>query len=96
MNVGNLAFLKPDMAEAGEFLRRANQIRPGHARVLLALARTNHELENYGLVRELYAQLQERDAALAERFAYLDLRGDEATRAAEVTGLDDLVLWEDD
>ena len=96
MNMGNLAFLKPDMVDAGEFYGRANRVRPGHARVILALARTNHELENYGLVRELYAQLQQRDAGLAERFAYLDLRGEEATRAAEVTGLGEVVLWEDE
>ena len=66
---------------------RANVAHPGHPRVVLAMARTNHAMENYGLVRDLYAQLQEMDAALAERFAYLDLRGAEATRAAEVTGL---------
>ena len=43
----------------------------------------SHELEDYGRVRELYAELMSRDPALAERFAYLELRREEASRASQ-------------
>jgi len=51
--------------------------------VLLYLARVSHELENYGLVRKSYQKLKNVDADLADNFTYLDLRGEEVTRAVD-------------
>ena len=81
MNLGNIHFLRNEYQIAREFYERAFEVQPDKATIVLALARVNHELENYGTVRELYAALTELDVVLAEQFAYLDLRGEEGTRA---------------
>ena len=52
-------------------------------------------LENYAIAKKAYAQLQQVDPDLAQKFAYLDLRGEEATRAADQAGLRKVVVWED-
>ncbi len=43
-----------------------------------------------------YQKLKAVDPALALRFAYLDLKGEEASRAADVAGVGQLVLWEEE
>jgi hypothetical protein len=58
-----------------------------------SLARANHELENYRNAQEAYGRLKKLDPLLAAQFAYLDLRGTEATRAAEVGGVRGTVVW---
>ena len=64
--------------------------------VILSIARIHHELENYGMVRRKYNELQKLDPALAMQFGYLDLRGDEAARAADASGVKTMVLWEEE
>ncbi len=63
--------------------------------MLLGYARVNHELENYGSVRTAYEELKKADPDLATQFAYLDLRGDEAARAAEISKAKEVTLWVD-
>jgi hypothetical protein len=36
------------------------------------------------------------DPNLADRFAYLDLKGEEATRAADAAGVRETVVWEEE
>ncbi|MBN1687194.1 MAG: hypothetical protein JW852_11095 [Spirochaetales bacterium] len=93
LNIGNIHFLREELKLSREFYERAMVQKPEDAKVILSVARVNHELENYGFVRELYEKLQKLDAALAEEYAYLDLRGDEAARAAEVSGARKRTLW---
>ncbi len=64
--------------------------------MLLSVARVNHELENYGTTREAYAKLKEIDPALADRFAYLSLRGQEASRAADLEEVKGVVVWDEE
>ena len=52
--------------------------------------------ENYETVRNSYDKLKLIDPALAMRFSYLDLRGDEAVRAAEVSEITEVVVWDED
>ena len=54
----------------------------------------NHDLENYYQVRKTYGELKKRDPDLAVQFAYLDMKGEEATRAAEISGVREVVVWE--
>ena len=96
MNLGNIQFVRRNMWAAKEFYDRALAHSPDEARVLLSVARVNHELENYGTARELYGRLKSVDAELAERFAYLDFRGEEAARASELSGLRRYLSWEED
>ena len=63
--------------------------------MLLTVARVNHEMENYGTVNEAYGKLKYLDPDLAQQFAYLDLRGDEALRAASIGGIKEVVIWEE-
>ena len=56
----------------------------------------NHDIENYATARRAYAELKDLDPILASRFAYLDLRGDEASRAADAAQIKSVVLWEEE
>ena len=88
--------MQKDMLNAQVYYGRALEKDPDNPKVILAAARVNHELENYGTVRNMYARLKVLDDELAEQFAYLDLRGEEASRAAEISGLKEMILWEEE
>jgi hypothetical protein len=95
VNLGNLAFLDPDMKAALAYYGRACAKEATNAKALLGLARANHELENYGSVQEAYAKLKKVDPALAAQYAYLDLQGTEADQAAKAGNVVDKVEWEE-
>ncbi len=97
VNLGNLAFQKPDMKTALAYYGRACKKEATNARALLGTARSNHELENYGSAQEAYASLKKVDAALAAQYAYLELKGTEAdqAKAGSVTGKIDWGEWEE-
>jgi tetratricopeptide (TPR) repeat protein len=95
INLGNLMFLKGRMEEALKLYGRADAASPDNPTVLLCLARANHEIENYGSVKTAYDRLKKLNPDLAARFAYLDLRGEEATRAADITQVRNVVIWEE-
>lgn len=78
------------------FYVRAEEVDPKNKTVVLSIAKVHHELENYGMVRQKYSQLEEIAPSLALEYAYLDLRGDEASRAAEISGAKNLILWEEE
>ncbi|TVR63650.1 MAG: hypothetical protein EA426_00775, partial [Spirochaetaceae bacterium] len=59
LNLGNLHFLAKNIDRALEYYERASDLSPDNAIILLALARANHELENYGLVARTYGRLKE-------------------------------------
>ena len=93
VNTGHLAFLRGDARTALEFYERALKVDPQNVQALLGAARANHELENYGAAREMYAQLKARNPALASEYSYLLLRAEEATRGGEPGGLRRTVPW---
>ena len=66
---------------------------PKDPTVLLCVARVNHALENYSIARKAYADLKIVAPDLAKQFAYIDLRGEEATRAADASGATGTVVW---
>ncbi len=96
INMGNISFLNNEIKDALEYYERALVIEPDNPKVLLSIARAGHELENYETVRDSYDKLKLIDPALAMRFSYLDLRGDEAARAAEVSEITEVVVWDED
>ncbi len=93
LNLGNLCYARNDPAKALQFYERAYRKDPENAHVLLALARVNHDLENYGQVKQMYGQLKMVDPDLASSYAYLDLRGEEATRAADLSEVKERIEW---
>lgn len=64
--------------------------------ILTTSARAHHEVESYGLVSRTYSRLKSLDPDLAGQFAYLDFRGEEARRAAEVSDMASRVIWDEE
>jgi tetratricopeptide (TPR) repeat protein len=93
INLGNIYFMQDENEKALEFYNRAAKKAPKNATVLLCIARANHAMENYSSAKKAYADLQTVNPDLAQQFAYLDLRGEEATRAADITGVRGTVVW---
>jgi tetratricopeptide (TPR) repeat protein len=94
VNLGNIYFVKGDMDSALQYYQRAYKKAPTNATVLLCVARASHAEENYATAKKAYEELKLQDPALAQRFAYLDLRGEEATRAADAAQLTGVVIWQ--
>jgi tetratricopeptide (TPR) repeat protein len=95
INLGNLAFLKPDMKTALSYYARACKKESTNAKALLGSARANHEQENYGAAQEAYTSLKKVDPTLASQYAYLELQGTEADQAAKAGNVTDKVEWEE-
>jgi len=95
INLGNIYFVQSQVDKALEYYNRAYKRDPNNPTVLLCVARANHSLENYSIAKKAYADLQARDPELAQKFAYLDLRGEEATRAADANGVRKAVIWQE-
>ncbi len=93
VNMGNIRYLEGKFRDALSYYDQAQKVTPDTPTILLALARANHELENYGVAKEAYDKLKAADSALAERFTYLDLKGAESTRASDISGVKDQVVW---
>jgi len=94
LNLGSLYFLNDDLKRAREYYERAYEMAPDNANVLLSYARVNYELENYGSVREAYTKLKQKSPDLAEKYAYLEERGEEAARASHTAKEKGMVEWE--
>lgn len=96
VNLGNIFYLTNEKEKSLAFYERAYKKAPKDAKVLLGAARANHELENYGVVKKLYTELKSVSPDLADQFSYLDLKGEEATRAADIMKVKDVVIWDED
>ena len=93
VNLGNLAYLGQKYDAALDYYNQAQKVEPANPTVLLAVARANHALENYGVAKAAYDKLKAAAPDLAQQFAYLDLKGEESTRAADIAGISDVVVW---
>lgn len=95
LNMGNILYLGNQKEKAMDLYNRAYARDPKNPRVLLAVAKASHDLENYFAAKKAYTELKARDPDLALEFAYLDLKGEEATRAANAAGVNGVVVWEE-
>jgi tetratricopeptide (TPR) repeat protein len=93
LNLGMIALVEQDFAASSDYYEQARKLEPKNTQALLGYARANHELENYGSVRLAFDELRKADPGLAAQFAYLDLRGDEAARAADISKAKEVTLW---
>jgi tetratricopeptide (TPR) repeat protein len=95
-NAANIYYLKGSLPEALAYYNRALEQNNNNRSALVGVARCNYDLENYGTVKQTYAKIAELDPGLAERFGYLDLRGDDEVRASAVAELSTTVVWEEE
>jgi len=96
LNVGNMYYLDNELQRAVGFYERAANAAPDNGAVLLAVARANFELENYGTVNRYYDRLISVDPDLANRFSFLSSNADISTRASDAAGMRGLVVWADE
>jgi hypothetical protein len=96
VNLGNVYFIRGKYDRALDAYERAEEIYPENPKVILALARTHHEIENYGFVSRLYEKLAQIAPELAERYDYLTLKGEEAERAASASQGASEMIWEEE
>jgi hypothetical protein len=94
INMGCIWYARGEPRKALGYYQRALAREPINAKALLYVARVNHDLENYGETKVAYESLKQLDPALAAQFGYLDLRGEEATRAANLSQAKELMFWE--
>ena len=95
-NTGNIYFIRKEYQSALKYYNRALEQNSRNRSALVGIARCNHELENYGLVKKTYEQIKDLDPDLAERYAYLDLKGGRADRALDAAGLQTIVVWQEE
>ncbi|MEE8441887.1 MAG: hypothetical protein V3S41_09210, partial [Spirochaetia bacterium] len=96
LNLGHIAYLDEEYRTAVNYYEKVLGLQSAHPNALLAAARANHELENYGNVRTYYEQLRVLSPRLAVDYSYLDLSSsNETARAQAASQLKDRVLWEE-
>lgn len=93
LNLGQIALFERRFEESNNYFTNAKNIDPKNSLAWLGIARANHEMENYGAVKTAMTELKKLDQALATEFAYLELKGDEAQRAADVSGAKEAAKW---
>ena len=94
-NLGNISYQKKDMMAALAWYGQALDKDPDNRTALLGSARANYEIENFGSVKMLYTKLEETDARLAERYAYLVSASDDTGRASSAA-LKESAVWEEE
>jgi tetratricopeptide (TPR) repeat protein len=94
LNQGNLLSLQERPEEALGYYQRALALQPNNPRAALAVARTSHQLGNFGDAKRQYDRLAALDPKLAEQYGYLAQRDQEAARASDAARGGG-VLWEE-
>ena len=94
VNLGNISYLKRDYTSALNWFSRAAKDNPESTAVLVGLARTNYELENYAVVNRLYDKIVMVNSSAAERYSYLAGNSGGATRAGMQNEFLDMV-WDE-
>jgi len=93
LNLANIAFSQRHLDQAASYADRALKQAPDNPQALLAVARVNHAMENYGQVARAYTKLKELSPDLAAAYAYLDLRGADAQKAADISNASGASQW---
>jgi tetratricopeptide (TPR) repeat protein len=94
INLGNLAFIQKDNNEARKNFKEVLRIDPNNLAALVGLAKADYESENYGSVKNLYAQIEVLNPETAARFSYLVSSITDTSRAAAVQQRE-AVFWSD-
>jgi tetratricopeptide (TPR) repeat protein len=95
INLGNILYLDRKFDRALEYFDRAHESRPGMPAALVGIAKVNHELENYGTVRKVYTELQQRSPETAAKYSYL-VSGSVAKGRASALMDQEKVMWSEE
>jgi tetratricopeptide (TPR) repeat protein len=95
VNAGNVYFLRQNYAMALQFYERAKTLQPDDPDVLIGLARTHFELEQYLQAEEQYRTAELLDPETAERFSYVVSENSEAGRASSAQ-IRSIVIWDEE
>jgi tetratricopeptide (TPR) repeat protein len=94
VNLGNIAYLKNDLAGAKKYYDKAFAKNPNDPAVLLNLAKLAYEQGQYDKTDVYYGMLKKRDAVMAGKYAYLTMKGEGGdARAAQADAMKDQVAW---
>lgn len=94
VNLGNISFLKEEYDKAQDWFSRASAHNPDNASILVGLARTNYEMENYDVVDSLYDKLLVLNPSAAEKYNYLVQDMSSENRAGIQDGFIDMI-WDE-
>ena len=94
VNLGNISFLEENFPEALNWFSRAAASNPDSTAILVGLARTNYEMENYTVVNRLYDKIVLVNPSAAERYGYLVMGSSSETRAESQNEFIDMV-WDE-
>jgi len=92
VNLGNAHLLAGELEHARTAYERAAAAQPGDPLILLGMSRVHYQLGRYSDSRRYYGLLEQADADLASKNAYLAVTNG-ATRASGVVILSDRVTW---
>ncbi|MBN2440882.1 MAG: outer membrane beta-barrel protein [Spirochaetales bacterium] len=94
INLANIYYIKGDYLKAIDYYTMAYKQKSKHAVVLIGLAKAHYELENYGSVKKVFAELEAVSPDLAKKYAYLASK-DEGEGRAYSQALKEEVEWDD-
>jgi len=83
VNLGNIYYLKNNMAEAQNYYRRALNKDPGNTKALLGMARASYEANDYEELQNSLAVLAVESPETAARFSYLGSGSSDTGRASQ-------------
>ena len=78
VNMGNIRFIRDDLAGAQNYYQRALKKNPDSPKVMLNLARVHYELEQYDDAQGFYEKARLISPETAQRYAYLGVEASEA------------------
>jgi Tfp pilus assembly protein PilF len=95
LNLGNIFYMRDDLDSASAYYKKALAGAPGNAKVLLSLAKISYESGDYTTASSYYESLLEKDAGLAQRYAYLGTSTQGSGRASLSRSREN-VVWDDE
>jgi tetratricopeptide (TPR) repeat protein len=95
VNLGNIHYIRGEIDRALEMFDRAQSIRGDDPTVLISLARTHFDLEQYVPAAERYREVEVLDPELASEFAYIVNENRDSGRASAAQSRS-RVIWDEE
>ena len=94
-NLGNIAYVRPDYADALLHYQQALLIEPENTVALLGAAKAHYQLNDHGAAAEAYQKLAARDETLAARHAWIAGTAGTDTARASSTEATTRMTWDE-